>query len=119
MALWGVDLGGTKIEGVVLKSLEDPEVLIRKRIDTEADHGYKHILNRIKELIAAIAEELGEHPATIGIGTPGASDPITGLLKNSNTTCLNGQPFKADLEKLLGFQLQLQTTQTALHLRKP
>lgn len=100
--LWGIDLGGTKIEGVVLKSKDNPEVLVRKRIDTESDGGYDHVLNRIKLLIDQIAEEVGERPEVIGMGTPGAIDPPTGLLKNSNSQSINKKPFKKDLETLLG-----------------
>jgi fructokinase len=101
----GIDLGGTKIEGVVLDA--DGREIIRKRVATEREHGYRHILNRIKsvhdELAAAVSG-----PTTFGIGTPGAISPRTGLLKNSNTVCLNGQPVKADLEKLLGRKIEIQ-----------
>lgn len=99
--LWGIDLGGTKIEGVVLKSAEDPEVLIRQRIDTEADKGYEHTLSRIKLLVDQISDEIGERPETFGMGTPGAIDPPTGLLKNSNSQAINKKPFKRDLEALM------------------
>ncbi|MCE7994646.1 MAG: ROK family protein [Roseivirga sp.] len=99
--LWGIDLGGTKIEGVVLKSAAEPEVLVRKRIDTEADQGYEHTLNRVKLLIDLISEEIGERPKTFGMGTPGAIDPPTGLLKNSNSQAINKKPFQKDLETLM------------------
>lgn len=99
--LWGIDLGGTKIEGVVLKSLENPEVLVRERIPTGQQQGYPHILNQIKKLIDKMAEEIGERPLKVGVGTPGKLDPTSGLLKNSNTVCLNNKPFKTDLEALL------------------
>lgn len=99
--LWGIDLGGTKIEGVILKSVTNPEPLVRKRIPTEQKHGYQHILHRIKELIDLMSEEAGGYPEKIGIGTPGKLDPKSGLLKNSNTECLNGMPFKRDLEEIV------------------
>lgn len=99
--LWGIDLGGTKIEGVVLKSAAEPEVLVRKRIDTEADKGYKHTLSRVKLLIDQISEEIGERPTTFGMGTPGAIDPPTGHLKNSNSQAINKKPFQKDLEALM------------------
>lgn len=102
LALWGIDLGGTKIEGVVLKSAVNPTVVARKRVPTEAVNGYDHILNQIKLLVDQLIAEVGYEPLTIGIGTPGTLDPATKLQKNSNTTCLNGKPLKADLEKLLG-----------------
>jgi len=100
--LWGIDLGGTKVEGIVLKSKEDPQVLVRERIDTESDGGYEHVLNRIALLIDQLSEKVGEKPKVIGMGTPGAIDPPTGLLKNSNSQSINKKPFKKDLEALIG-----------------
>jgi len=100
--LWGIDLGGTKIEGIVLKSADEPEVLIRTRIDTEAQLGFEHVLQRIKLLVDQMAEEIGEHPTVLGMGTPGAIDPPTGILKNSNSQAINKMPFKTELEKVLG-----------------
>ncbi|SMG12454.1 Sugar kinase of the NBD/HSP70 family, may contain an N-terminal HTH domain [Marivirga sericea] len=100
-ALWGVDLGGTKIEGVILKSKSDPQVLLRKRINTEAEQGYQHITHRIKSLLDKMAQEIGFKPNSVGIGTPGSTDPETGLLKNSNSTNLNNKPLHKDLEGLL------------------
>lgn len=99
--LWGIDLGGTKIEGIVLKSHDEPEVLARTRIATEAEQGYEHVLRRIQLLINTLAKEVGSQPAIVGIGTPGSIDPHTQLLKNSNSTHLNHKPFKIDLEKLI------------------
>ena len=107
MPLCGVDLGGTKIEGVVLESANNPKVLNRQRIDTESEKGYNHIIERIKLLIDKITGEVGYTPTTIGIGTPGALDPISNTLKNSNTTCLNGMPFKKDLEQFLGIPISI------------
>ena len=98
---WGIDLGGTKIEGVILKSVEDPEVLVRMRVPTEQEYGYDHILHQIKKLVGLMSEKVGVTADKIGIGTPGTLDPKTQRLKNSNTTCFNGQPFKSDLEQLL------------------
>jgi len=106
-ALWGIDLGGTKIEGVILKSKDNPEVLLRKRIDTEADQGYQHITNRIKLLVSQMADEIGFQPKSIGIGTPGSTDPESGLLKNSNSTNLNHKPLQKDLKKLLNIPIYL------------
>lgn len=99
--IWGIDLGGTKIEGVVLENSSELKVIRRFRLPTEADKGYVQIQNQIKKLIEVLSSEVGFRPEKIGIGTPGALDPIMGTLKNSNTTCLNGMPFKTDLEKLL------------------
>jgi fructokinase len=99
--LWGIDLGGTKIEGVVLKSAEEPEVICRMRTATEAEKGYNHVLCQISKLIDIIKKETGFYPEHIGIGTPGTIDPHTGLLINSNSTDLNNKPFKKDLEETL------------------
>jgi predicted NBD/HSP70 family sugar kinase len=103
--LWGIDLGGTKIEGVVLQSKDNPTVLIRKRIDTEAEQGYEHTLNRIKLLVDMLIAEVGEPPKIIGMGTPGKIDPTTGLMKNSNSQALNDRHFKDDLQELLGIPI--------------
>ena len=93
----GIDLGGTKIEGVCL----DPnsQVIQRKRIPTNQQNGYRSIV----ESVASLAEDLTKDITnfTIGICTPGAISKKTGLIKNSNTQCLIGMPLKEDLEKLL------------------
>jgi fructokinase len=102
----GVDLGGTKIEGVVLDATG--REITRKRIPTDREQGYRHILNRLKSLHDELAATVHGQPTTFGIGTPGAISPRTGLLKNSNTVCMNGQPVKADLEKLLGRKIEIQ-----------
>jgi fructokinase len=102
----GIDLGGTKIEGVVLDA--GGKELIRKRIPTEREHGYQHILNRLKFMHDDLAATVPGQPTTFGIGTPGAISPRTGLLKNSNTVCMNGQPVKRDLEKMLGRKIEIQ-----------
>jgi len=96
---WGIDLGGTKIEGVVLDPSQPDKPLCRLRVPTEAEKGYGHILSQINRLCAAIRGETGlPLPAQIGMGTPGVLDPGTGKLKNSNTQCLNGQKLQVDLE---------------------
>lgn len=102
----GIDLGGTKIEGVVLD--QTGREILRKRIATEREQGYQHILNRLKSLHDDLVAAVSGQPTTFGIGTPGALSPRTGLLKNSNTVCMNGQPVKADLEKMLGRKIEIQ-----------
>jgi fructokinase len=102
----GIDLGGTKIEGIVLDA--QGKELARKRVDTEREKGYAHILGRLKAVHDELAAGIGNAPHTFGIGTPGVVSPKTGLLKNSNTVCMNGQPVKADLEKLLGRKIEIQ-----------
>lgn len=105
--IWGIDLGGTKIEGVVLENSDELNVLRRTRIPTEAGKGYTHILKQIHRLTEVLSTEVGVLPQRIGICTPGALDPITHLMKNSNTTCLNGQPFKQDLQDILGIPIAM------------
>jgi len=102
----GIDLGGTKIEGVVLDA--SGAEIFRKRIDTQQEKGYRHILGRIKELHDELGGQVKGQPTAFGIGTPGAISPRTGLMKNSNTVCLNGQPLKADLEQSLGRRINIQ-----------
>ena len=105
--IWGIDLGGTKIEGVVLNSLHDARPLIRKRIDTNGEKGYHHVLGQIKILVNLLSSETGLSPASIGFGTPGVLDPYLQTMKNCNSTSLNGKPLKTDLEKLLGIPVAL------------
>ena len=75
--LWGVDLGGTKIEGVVLKSASSPQVISRLRIPTEAAQGYDYIIAQIARLIELLVAQTGTRPERLGIGTPGALDTQT------------------------------------------
>lgn len=101
MEIWGIDLGGTKIEGVILPHAGSTTPIARLRIPTESSKGYEHIISQLVSLIELLKKESGLAPTKIGIGTPGTYDPVTGLHKNSNTTCLNGKPFKQDVEKAL------------------
>lgn len=97
----GIDFGGTKIEGVVVRGPRpEPEVAVRRRIPTESARGYAHVLERTAAFIEGLAREAGED-APIGIGMPG-SVTRRGLGKNSNTVCLNGMPFRRDLALRLG-----------------
>lgn len=105
--LWGIDLGGTKIEGVILKSAQDPEVLFRDRVPTEADKGYEHILDQVRRLVDLMREFAKGAPQRIGVGTPGVHDPKLGTMKNCNTVVMNGKPMKRDLEELLGLPLEM------------
>jgi len=94
----GIDMGGTKIELVALDAGGIERW--RRRIDTPRGD-YEGTLGAIAELIADCESALGTE-ATIGIGTPGAISPASELMKNSNSVCLNGRPFKRDLEAKLG-----------------
>ncbi len=102
----GVDLGGTKIEIVALDA--DGQERMRHRVPTP--HGdYDRTLRAIAGLVADVERNLdiAQGAASIGIGTPGSLSRATGLLRGSNSTCLNGRPFKADLEALVGRAIRM------------
>lgn len=105
--LWGIDLGGTKIEGVVLRSKDDTDPIARLRVPTEAHLGYEHIIDQVASLISQLSKATGCEPSKIGIGTPGAIDTQSSKIKNSNSTVLNGRPFKIDLENKLGLEIRM------------
>lgn len=105
--LWGVDLGGTKIECAVLDRQDPSRVIFRKRIDTESSKGYKHILHQVKRLVDEVADSLGESPLQIGFATPGVLDPRTQTMKNCNTVSMNGQAMSADLSAILACEVSL------------
>ena len=84
----GVDLGGTKIEGIAMS--DNGEELFRKRVPTPAGD-YRATLQTISELVDLIETTLNEK-GSVGICTPGAISPATGLLKNSNSVCMNAKP---------------------------
>jgi len=108
MHLWGIDLGGTKIEGAILDPARPDQAVHRLRLPTESAKGYDHVLDQIVAVISKLEEVSGEkRPAAIGIGTPGATEPSTGTLKNSNTVCLNGKALRDDLASRLGIEVRL------------
>jgi fructokinase len=100
----GIDLGGTKIEGIVLD--KGGVVRTRQRIPTPAT-SYEEDVEAILGLIAELEGKAGGR-CTVGIAHPGAVSPATGLIKNANSTRLNGRPLKADLEKRLDREVRLQ-----------
>ena len=93
----GVDLGGTKIEAVLLD--ENFNVINRKRIPTP-QNDYQKILDSISSLVVELSENVSDY--SLGICTPGAISKQTGLIKNSNTQCLIGKSLKEDLENKIG-----------------
>jgi len=96
----GVDLGGTKIEAIVLSGETE---LARLRVPTAQEEGYDAIVARTAKLVRDVLSMAGVAPdaSTIGVGMPGQVSRATGLVKNSNTVCLNGRPFREDLARLL------------------
>lgn len=106
--LWGIDLGGTKIEGAILDPTHAGRAAWRTRVATESDGGYDHIITRVRAVIEQLETAAGQRrPPILGVGTPGAIEPVTGRLKNSNTVCLNGRSLAADLSKALGVEARL------------
>jgi fructokinase len=103
--LWGIDLGGTKAEGVVLGPGGFRDILFRDRVPTGAEKGYPHILNQVKILVEIMEDKEGYRPRKIGIGTPGTLDPKSGTMKGCNSECMNGQSMKADMERLLDMEV--------------
>jgi fructokinase len=94
----GIDLGGTKIEGIAL--CDDASVLVRRRIPTPRGD-YQQTLAAIASMVRDIEQETGRI-GTVGVGIPGAISPATGLVKNANSTWLNGRLLAEDLPRLLG-----------------
>jgi len=101
----GIDLGGTKIEGILLD--ENFNEITRKRISTNQDQGYDSILKSISSLIQDLHTK-SNSDASIGICTPGIISKNTGLIKNSNTQCLIGKPLKNDLENILEQKISME-----------
>jgi fructokinase len=116
----GVDLGGTKIEAAVLKrprvvpstvrvqpAKAGFDVLLRERVATNRDRGYEAIVDTTAELILGVARSAGVDIATtpVGVGMPGSITRRDGVVKNSNTVCLNGRHFRTDLMKKVGREI--------------
>jgi predicted NBD/HSP70 family sugar kinase len=99
----GIDLGGTKIEAIALAS--DGTVLDRRRVDTPQGD-YQATLRAIVNLVDAVESHTRQR-GSIGVATPGALSPFTGLLRNSNSVCLNNQPFDNDLSSALGRPIRI------------
>ena len=101
----GIDLGGTKIETIVLK---DELPIFRDRIPTEAEKGPNHILNQISKIYNQALDVVESKDFAVGICTPGSIAPDTKLLRNSNTTCLNGTALLTMIEERLDHSVKIQ-----------
>lgn len=89
----GIDLGGTKTEVIALG--EHGEQCFRHRLPTPRDD-YQQTIETIATLVG-MAEKVTRQRGTVGVGIPGSISPYTGVVKNANSTWLNGQPFDKDL----------------------
>lgn len=99
----GIDLGGTKIEGIVLTA----DGTIRERLRVPTPSGpYEESVAAIAGIVHELEARAGRK-ARVGVAHPGAISPATGLIKNANSTRLNGRPLKADLERALGREVRL------------
>jgi fructokinase len=99
----GIDLGGTKIEGILMD--DAGRELVRRRVPTPKGD-YRATVEAIALLVAALESESGGR-ATVGVGIPGAISRVSGLVKNANSTCLIGRPLQVDLEAALGRPVRL------------
>jgi len=104
--LLGIDLGGSKIEGAVVRAALPSEPMARRRVPTQRENGYEHILNQIRDLVQNLNAEVEQEPEIIGVAHPGATEPDSGVIKNANTQELSGKPLLADLEEVLGVPIQ-------------
>ena len=106
--LWGVDLGGTKTEGVIVDTSRPDRPIARLRTPTESEQGYDHVVSRVQWVVEQLENASGlGRPPLIGIGTPGTVEPSTGVMKNSNTVCLNGRPLARDITVTLGVRVRM------------
>ncbi|MBO9670649.1 MAG: ROK family protein [Sphingobium sp.] len=108
----GIDFGGTKIEIAAL----DPggAILLRERIANPG--AYEGAVLAVKALVEAAEGAIGGEQGTVGLGVPGSPSPRTGLIRNANSTWLNGRPFKNDLETALGRPVRMANDANCLAL---
>ncbi|MEZ5451795.1 MAG: ROK family protein [Thiothrix sp.] len=104
MAHIGIDLGGTKIEVLLLDGAG--RECFRKRLPTPQGQ-YLATLHTIRQLVAEAEQQAGQ-ACTLGMGAPGAISPATGLMKNANSVVLNGKPLRQDLENLLQRRVRIE-----------
>ncbi len=107
----GVDFGGTKIEAAVLG--DDGAFLSRVRAPNPGS--YDAAIRVVRDLVANAETEAGGQ-GTVGVGTPGSSSPRSGVIRNSNSTYLNGRAFRADLSRALGREVRMANDANCLAL---
>ncbi len=94
----GIDLGGTKIEGIVIDDAGEERARLRVKTPTGA---YDDTVRAVADLVRELEARVGV-PCSVGVGHPGALSPATGFIKNANSTHLNGHPLDQDLRRVLG-----------------
>jgi fructokinase len=99
----GVDFGGTKIEAAAL----DAQGRFQARVRAPTPGDYDEGLETVRSLVAEAEAAAGVRGASVGIGIPGSPSPATGLIRNANSTRLNGRPLQADFERVLGRPVRL------------
>ena len=100
----GIDLGGTKTEGILLD--DNFEIIERTRVKTNQQEGYSSILDLIKNLVDDLRQKT-DQKTSLGICTPGSLSKKSGLIKNSNTQCLIGKDLKTDLENIFKHDISI------------
>jgi fructokinase len=99
----GVDFGGTKIEAAALGA----DGRFQARVRTPSPDSYEAGLEAVHDMVAEAEAQAGVAGASVGVGIPGSPSPADGLIRNANTTRLNGKPLQADLERVIGRPLRL------------
>jgi fructokinase len=97
----GIDFGGTKIEAAALGA--SGNVIARERLPNPG--GYDAAVAAVRDLVARVE---GSQQGSVGVGVPGSISPRTGMIRNANSTWLNGRPFKQDLERALGRPVRME-----------
>ena len=100
----GIDVGGTKVEGVALD--DTGRELARRRVPSPSVD-YAAMVGTVRDLVEGLERETGER-GSVGVGMPGAISRFTGLVKNANSTVLNGRPFASDLASALGREVRVE-----------
>ncbi len=100
----GIDFGGTKIEAAALDA--GGEVLARMRVANPGS--YQAAVTVVRDLVGEIEKQAGISGASIGVGAPGSVSPKTGMIRNANSTWMNGKPFREDVEAALGRPIRIE-----------
>jgi fructokinase len=108
----GVDFGGTKIEAAAL----DAEGRVVARVRGASPKSYDQSLAAVRDLVTEVERQAGVSGASVGVGVPGSPNPASGLIRNANSTHLNGKPLQADLARTLGRPVRLANDANCLAL---